>query len=186
MAVAPYKLPRRQNVPGNVYVDESCIDCDVCRWMCPSVFDRKGIKSAVTKQPDGNDEKMLTFAAMVACPVGSIRTRSNDPLMKQAAGIFPAEVQIRTQLRLYIYFFFINLRNVAMQIDPVRIPGVMHLGYHSSSSFGATPYFIRRPGGNIMIDTPRYNSNLARNIEEEGGLRYIILTHKHNVVDHEK
>ena len=34
----------------------------------------------------------------------------------------------------------------------------MHLGYHSPLSFGATPYFIRRPGGNIMIDSPRFNA----------------------------
>ena len=40
MNVAPFKRPRAQNVPGNLYVDESCIDCDACRWICPSVFNR--------------------------------------------------------------------------------------------------------------------------------------------------
>ena len=47
----PHKKPRSQNAVGNLFVDESCIDCDVCRWMCPSVFGRKGLKSAVIKQP---------------------------------------------------------------------------------------------------------------------------------------
>jgi 4Fe-4S single cluster domain of Ferredoxin I len=51
MEIAPYKMARAQNIPGNLFVDESCIDCDVCRWMCPGSFERKGIKSAVTRQP---------------------------------------------------------------------------------------------------------------------------------------
>jgi 4Fe-4S single cluster domain of Ferredoxin I len=79
MAIAPYKKPRSQNAPGNLFVDEGiglveiyllkarrklicyatfhlkmttgCIDCDVCRWMCPSIYARKGIKSAVINQP---------------------------------------------------------------------------------------------------------------------------------------
>lgn len=68
----------------------------------------------------------------------------------------------------------------------MRIPGVYHLGYHSVQSYGATPYFIKRKDGNIMIDSPRFNSHLADTIEEEGGLKYIILTHKDDVADHKK
>ena len=160
----PSKETRAQNVAGNLFVDESCIDCDVCRWMCPNVFSRKGIKSAVTQQPLTDDDKLSAYAAMVACPVGSIRTHQPDPLVKDAIDLFPAE------------------------IDPINIPGVMHLGFHSKDSYGATPYFIKRSEklGNIMIDTPRFNTKLADNIELEGGLKYIILTHKDDVVDHDK
>lgn len=93
MPLAPFKKPRSQNIPGNLYVDESCIDCDVCRWMCPTVFERKGIKSAVTKQPTSEAEKLSAYASMIACPVGSIRTRSTDSLVKQALDVFPAEVR---------------------------------------------------------------------------------------------
>lgn len=92
MEVAPYKKARRQNIDGNLYVDESCIDCDVCRWMCPNVYARKGIKSAVIKQPINDDEKLQAYAAMVACPVGSIRVSIPDPLTKQAIDVFPSEV----------------------------------------------------------------------------------------------
>jgi hypothetical protein len=60
------------------------------------------------------------------------------------------------------------------------------LGYHSKDSFGATPYLIVRPSGNIMIDTPRFNENLAKNIEAQGQLEFIILTHKDDVADHER
>lgn len=166
MAVAPFKKRRSQNAAGNIYVDESCIDCDVCRWMCPGTFSRKGIKAAVHTQPESDEEKIQAYTAMIACPVGSIRTFTPDPLTKQAAALFPAE------------------------IDPVRLPGVMHLGYHSPASFGATPYLIRRSiklGGSVMIDTPRFNSKLADAIEEEcGGITTHILTHKDDVADHDQ
>lgn len=133
----PIKQPRKQNVAGNLYVDESCIDCDVCRWMCPSVFSRTALKAAVHNQPNGDQEKMQAYAAMVSCPVGAIRTRKADPLIDYAFDVFPAE------------------------IDPERIPGVYHLGYHSSLSYGATPYFIKREKGNVMIDSPRFNTRLV-------------------------
>jgi hypothetical protein len=32
-------------------INIGCIDCDVCRWMCPSIYGRKGIKAAVVAQP---------------------------------------------------------------------------------------------------------------------------------------
>lgn len=42
---------RQQNVPGNLFVDEGCINCDACRWICPKSFAKVGIKSAVIHQP---------------------------------------------------------------------------------------------------------------------------------------
>lgn len=107
MAIAPFKKPRKQNVPGNLFVDESCIDCDTCRWLCPSVYGRKGVKSAVIHQPEDEDELLQAYAAMIACPTGSIRLYKPDQLVKTAMDIFPAE------------------------IDPDHIPGVMHLGTRS-------------------------------------------------------
>lgn len=53
-------------------------------------------------------------------------------------------------------------------------------------SYGATSYLIVRPGGNVMVDTPRFNERLAKAIEQLGDLKYIVLTHKDNVADHEK
>lgn len=130
-----FKKPQAHNAPGNMYVDESCVDCDVCRWMCPSVFGRRGIKSVVQRQPVGESDTLAACAAIVACPVGAIRLRQPDPAVKAALDLFPVE------------------------IDPVRLPGVFHAGYHSAASFGATPYFVKRSaGGNLMIDCPRFNS----------------------------
>ncbi len=166
-AAPPYKMARKANVPGNLFVDESCIDCDVCRWMCPSIYSRKGVKSIVHKQPEGDDEKMRAYAAMISCPVGSIRLNSPDPLVKKAAYLLPAP------------------------LDPVKLPGVFHLGYHAAESFGAASFLIQRQvaGGkyeNIMIDTPRFNERLAEAVEKEGGVGYLVLTHKDDVHDHER
>lgn len=117
--------------------------------MSPDTFQRVGIKSAVTNQPSTEGEKLLAYAAMVACPVGSIRTRTPDALAAEASAAFPSE------------------------IDPVHIPGIMHMGYHSLETYGATPYFIQRPEalGNVMIDVPRFNSRLANQVDAEGGVR---------------
>ena len=161
--MAPFKRPRTANAPGNLFVDESCIDCDTCRWMMPSVFSRRGVKAIVHRQPETDLEKVQAMAASVSCPVGAIRTHSPEPLVKLAIEAFPAE------------------------IDPAHIPGVFHLGYHSPVTFGATSYLVRRAGkGNIMIDTPRFNAKLASRIEELGGLKYMLLTHKDNFGDHQK
>ena len=98
-------------------------------------------------QPTTEAEKLLAYAAAVACPTGSIRTRMPDPLMKKALTVFPAP------------------------IDPVNLPGVLHMGYHSAPSYGATSYLITRTvadaqgqarPANILVDVPRYNSRLAQ------------------------
>jgi ferredoxin len=84
-----------------LFVDESCIDCDVCRWLCPSVFARKGLMSIVSEQPtdqphdhgqDNERAKLQAYSAMVACPVGAIRLHQPDPLVKKALDAFPAQV----------------------------------------------------------------------------------------------
>ncbi|MCL7045686.1 hypothetical protein MKW94_023866, partial [Papaver nudicaule] len=64
--------------------------------------------------------------------------------------------------------------------------GYYDCGYHSEASYGATSYFITHPDGNILVDSPRYTERLARRIETLGGVRYMFLTHKDDVADHDK
>ncbi len=132
--------------------------------MCPQIYGRSGIKSAVTKQPTGEEEKISAYLAMIACPTGSIRLKEPDSLVKDALGAFPVD------------------------IDHEHIPGVMHMGFHSASSYGATPYMIaRKDGKHIVIDSPRYHAKLADTIEKEfGGIEYMVLTHRDDVQDHDK
>ena len=62
------------NVPGPFYVDETCIDCDLCRETAPVTFrrdDENGL-SYVWRQPVTDDERALAHAALGACPTDTI------------------------------------------------------------------------------------------------------------------
>src|SRR4051812_30960716 len=92
MADKTRKVP--ENVPGRYYVDDTCIDCDLCRETAPgpySVTDRAtdcalGREPAprnfvrqdaqgysfVTGQPDDPAEEAACLAALEECPVEAI------------------------------------------------------------------------------------------------------------------
>jgi ferredoxin len=63
-----------ENVPGDFYVDEQCIDCDLCRELCPKCFGRQevGGYSYVKKQPENEEERSLCAKALDDCPVNAI------------------------------------------------------------------------------------------------------------------
>jgi hypothetical protein len=62
---------------------------------------------------------------------------------------------------------------------PTAAPGVYYTGWHSDASFGGAGWLITRPGrGNVLVDSPRFNPLLAKQIEKLGGVEYIFLTHK--------
>jgi ferredoxin len=62
------------NVPGKFYVDDQCIDCDLCREICSACFkrDEESGMSVVYRQPDGDDEVASCREAMDSCPVSAI------------------------------------------------------------------------------------------------------------------
>jgi ferredoxin len=62
------------NVPGKFYVDQQCIDCDLCRETAPSFFTRhdEGGYSYVFKQPTAEDEIAQCMEALEGCPVEAI------------------------------------------------------------------------------------------------------------------
>ena len=63
-----------QNVPGPFYVDDQCIDCDLCRETAPENFkrDEDGGHSYVYKQPENDEERRLSEEALSGCPVEAI------------------------------------------------------------------------------------------------------------------
>lgn len=63
-----------QNVSGAYYVDDQCIDCDLCRETAPANFKRDddGGHSYLYKQPENDDEKNLCEEALAGCPVEAI------------------------------------------------------------------------------------------------------------------
>ena len=149
---------RPENVAGDVFVDETCIDCDTCRWMAPDIFHRSGDKSAVHHQPDTPNSRQQALQALLACPTASIGTIASPKDIKEVQASFPIEL----------------------------LPGVFHCGYHSRSSYGAASYFVVREAGNILIDSPRFTPPLVKRLEAMGGVQLMYLTHKDDVADHQK
>ena len=149
---------RPQNVSGDLYVDRSCIDCDTCRWMAPEIFHEAGDQSAVHHQPATDAERLRSMQALLACPTASIGTVEKPTDIKQAQASFPILVE-----------------------DPVY-----HCGYHAENSFGAASYLIQRPEGNVLVDSPRFAPPLVKRLEQMGGIRYLYLTHRDDVADHQK
>lgn len=72
MAELENKYP--ENVPGKYYVDDQCIDCDLCRETAPNNFTRNedGGYSYVSKQPANPEEEEQAKEAMEGCPVEAI------------------------------------------------------------------------------------------------------------------
>jgi glyoxylase-like metal-dependent hydrolase (beta-lactamase superfamily II) len=66
---------------------------------------------------------------------------------------------------------------------------VYFCGFTAESSFGAWSYLIVRPesdGGNVLIDSPRFATQLAARIEAMGGVSTMLLTHRDDVADHRR
>ncbi|MFL6254674.1 MAG: MBL fold metallo-hydrolase [Pyrinomonadaceae bacterium] len=158
MAKPSKRLP--ENVPGDFYVDESCIDCDACRQIAPNVFRDHGEQSSVYQQPQTEAEVLGALKAVVACPTSSIGT-TRDYDARLGVEAFPERVDAN------VYF----------------------CGFTAESSFGAWSYLVVRPeaeGGNVLVDSPRFTRPLVRRIEELGGVRTIFLTHRDDVADQAK
>jgi ferredoxin len=62
------------NVSGKYYVDQQCIDCDLCRETAPAFFSRseEGGYSFVSKQPTTEEEIAACMEALEGCPVEAI------------------------------------------------------------------------------------------------------------------
>lgn len=148
---------RKENIEGSLFVDSTCIDCDTCRWMAPEIYSKISGMSAVVKQPETEKEKLNALQALFACPTASIGYLKDFDQDKVLAS-FPILIE----------------------------DNVYHCGYHSPKSFGATSYFIKRKAGNILVDSPRFTKSLVKRLEELGGIKYIFLSHKDDVADHEK
>jgi glyoxylase-like metal-dependent hydrolase (beta-lactamase superfamily II) len=156
MANLQLRLP--ENVPGDFFVDSTCIDCDTCSQLAPSIFRDHGEQCSVYHQPDGDDETKQAMMALVACPTGSIGTTK-----KHAARI--------------------GIEAFPLHLDE----NIYFCGFTSESSFGAWSYLITRSegeGGNILIDSPRFASQLTKRIESLGGIKQMLLTHKDDIADH--
>jgi ferredoxin len=143
-----------ENAPGDFFVDSTCIDCDACRQIAPSVFGQAASTSFVKSQPETSDKKRNAFHALLSCPTGSIG-HIGDEDAKAVMHDFPLEIEHP------VYF----------------------CGFNSSKSYGGNSYFIRHAKGNWLIDSPKFVMPLVRQFEALGGVSNIFLTHRDDVAD---
>src|SRR6266446_1620303 len=158
MANAALRLA--ENIAGDFFVDSTCIDCDACRQIAPETFSENGDASIVHHQPENETETKRALMALVACPTGSIGTVEHHDA------------------------------HIGIDAFPELIAdNVYYCGFNAESSFGAWSYLIVRPddeGGNVLIDSPRFATQLVKRIEAMGGVGTMFLTHKDDVVDHRR
>jgi glyoxylase-like metal-dependent hydrolase (beta-lactamase superfamily II)/ferredoxin len=146
-----------ENVPGDFFVDSTCIDCDACRQIAPAVFGEAAETSFVKAQPTSPADRRQALRALLACPTGSIGCLGDDD-PRDVMPDFPLLVE-----------------------EPVY-----YCGYNSPKSYGGNSYFIRHPDGNWLIDSPKFVNPLVRQLESLGGVSHIFLTHQDDVADAER
>jgi glyoxylase-like metal-dependent hydrolase (beta-lactamase superfamily II)/ferredoxin len=149
--------PRKRlktNVDGDFFVDSTCINCDTCRQLAPTVFGELDGYSCVRNQPQAAVEAREATRALLACPTGSIGTARSD-LIKQVQSDFPLVLE----------------------------SNVFYCGYNSPHSYGGNSYFIQDTGGNWLVDSPKFLPQLVSKFHEMGGIKYIFLTHRDDVAD---
>ena len=152
--MARLDLRHPDNATGDWYVDERCIDCGTCRELSPAQFGTTYDQSVVIRQPGTTADEIEAWLAAQACPTQSIGTESHR---RRPGRLFPREIAPDT--------------------------GVFDLGYCSPDSFGATSWFVRRPGANLLVDSPRFTGALVGPLTELGGIDHVLLTHRDDVAD---
>src|SRR5882724_5863301 len=143
-----------ENVPGEFFVDSTCIDCDTCRQIAPQVFAEAAASSFVNQQPHTPAERRSALHALVSCPTGSIGSLG-DESPKSVMGDFPMLIE-----------------------EPVY-----YCGFNSPKSYGGNSYFIQHAQGNWLVDSPKFLPQLVQQFEERGGIAHIFLTHRDDVAD---
>ncbi|MFI6345573.1 MBL fold metallo-hydrolase [Streptomyces sp. NPDC050560] len=131
------------------HVDNRCMNCDVARQFAPGLIVEADGRSRLARPPHGPDDTGALHAAAFACPTRSVRP--GDGRLDPADDPFP------------------------MPLDP----GVLVCGHNSRQTAGATSYLLRRPTGTqMMIDTPRFSTELADRWTRTGPVTDVLLTHR--------
>lgn len=65
-------------------------------------------------------------------------------------------------------------------------PDIYLCGFNARASYGAHSYFVRRPDGNVLVDSPSFTRKLVEPFEELGGIAKIFHSHRDDVADADK
>ena len=141
------------SAPGDWYIDTNCIDCGAACHVAPGLIVERNGKSVFARQPETPEERLAAWRAVLVCPTSSVRSETKQP--RPEARVFPQAIT----------------------------ETVWRCGFNARSSFGAHSYFVTRPGGNLLVDSPRYAGELVRWIADAGGIAHILLSHQDDVAD---
>ena len=141
------------STPGDWYIDNECIDCGAACHVAPGLIVERNGKSVFARQPETREDRLAAWRAVLVCPTASVRSETKQP--RPHARIFPEAIT----------------------------DSVWRCGFNARSSFGAHSYFVTRPSGNILIDSPRYARELVTCFEDAGGIAHILLSHQDDVAD---
>jgi ferredoxin len=74
LSMADISTKWKENTPGKMFVDETCIACDACVLAAPNNFKmhEEDGHAYVAKQPENPDEESACKEAMEGCPVEAI------------------------------------------------------------------------------------------------------------------
>lgn len=129
-------------------IDRRCTNCDVSRQLAPTLIGEAGGRSVLLRQPRTDAENRALHAAAFACHTRSVR--------REPGGLDPA-----------------------LDPFPLALDDRLYLcGHNSPRTAGANSYLLRRPPGNLMIDTPRWSEDLAARCEALGPVTDVLLTHR--------
>jgi len=108
------------------------------------------------RQPASDEERLAAWRAVLVCPTASVRSETTQA--RPRATIFPQQAT----------------------------EDVWRCGFNARSSFGAHSYFVHRADGNLLVDSPRYASELVKWFENADGIAHVLLSHQDDVADARK
>lgn len=147
------RIRNPDSAPGDWYIDTACIDCGAACHVAPGLIVERNGRSVFARQPETPEDRLAAWRAVLVCPTASVRSETKQP--RPDGVLFP---------------------------QPIT-EGVWRCGFNARSSFGAHSYFVRRPGGNILVDSPRHANELITWIEHAGGIAHVLLSHQDDVAD---
>lgn len=160
-------------------------DCDTCRWIAPEFYGRVGSQSAMTAQPQSQEDRILSFQALLSCPTYALNRPDHNSTLTCSHSSYAINLRHLMSMMFVMVTppcklsFLVCRHSIHSQGDkgnlkeavqrypePVKgAEGVYYCGYNSEKSYGGSAWLIVRKEGNVMIDSPRFDPKLVKRIK---------------------
>ena len=144
------------NAAGRWFVDTRCIRCDSARNWAPDLIGTDAAGRSVILIQPDGPDQEAALWRAAAACPTKSIGNVNQPV--EPAGVFPYPLT----------------------------DGVFALGNNARASFAAHSFLVIRPGGNLMVDSPRFSRPLAASVDDLGGVAHVLLSHRDDVADYDR